>query len=181
MAGTISDPRAACRPSERVELTRPVFCAGCHNQHKTVDQWRESEWPERGEDCLSCHMPFREDDPNRGRDHTFLGGNDLSMLQRSVELGGVREGDLWVVELENVGAGHAFPTDERSRAADLFWRPLLEPQSESEAPSNPWRFLHRIRSPYRTEVDVDAVGLVKRGRLFPRLMSAAQSRGNWNG
>jgi hypothetical protein len=152
MAGTISDPRAACQPTERIELTRPEFCAGCHNQHKTVDQWRDSEWPARGKDCLSCHMPHRNGDPNAGRDHRFLAGHDLPTLVSAVELRGRRkgEGEGWVVELENNGAGHAFPTDQRSRAADLFWRPL---PADGAAPES-WRHLHRIRDPYRTETDI---------------------------
>jgi len=147
MAATLSDPRAACRPVERIELTRPVYCAGCHNQHKTVDQWRESDWPERGEDCLSCHMPYRDGDANLGRDHGFVGGTDLALLQRAVEMRAEREGERWVIVLENVGAGHAYPTDERSRRSDVFWRPLAEDPG-------PWRHLHRIRDPYRHETDM---------------------------
>jgi hypothetical protein len=54
-----------------------------------------------------------------------------------------------VVEIENVGAGHAFPTDERSRRADVFWRPYTE---GSEAQT--WQHLWRIRDPYRTETDI---------------------------
>lgn len=150
MAGTMSDPRAACRPTERIELTRPEYCAGCHNQHKTVDQWRESEWPDRGEDCLSCHMPYRNDDPNAGRDHRYLAGHHLPTLKSAVELRGRREGDGWIVEIENVGAGHAFPTDQRSRASDIFWRPVPADGAEAGA----WRHIHRIRDPYRTDIDI---------------------------
>lgn len=145
VAATRADPRAACRPVERVELQRPDFCAACHNQHKTVDQWRESSWPDRGEDCLSCHMPYRDGDITKGRDHRFLGGNHLPMLQEAVELRGNKSDGGWTVELENIGAGHAFPTDERSRAADLFWR---KPGEKT------WTHLYRIRDPYRTETDL---------------------------
>ncbi|MEW6072185.1 MAG: multiheme c-type cytochrome [Planctomycetota bacterium] len=172
MAGTIADPRAACRPVERIELVRPEFCAGCHNQHKTVDQWRESAWPARGMDCLACHMPFRGGDPNAGRDHTFLGGNDLAMLRRAVTLAGRREGETWVAEIENVGAGHAFPTDERSRTADLFWRPL--PAAGAEP--GPWRFLHRIRDPYRTETDLP-ITLLYSGERRPLPIADPEARG----
>jgi hypothetical protein len=52
-----------------------------------------------------------------------------------------------MVEVENVGAGHSFPTDERSRAADVFWRPKADPPQ-------PWRHLYRFRSPYRDELGV---------------------------
>ena len=160
MAGTIVDPKALCRPVQRLELTRPEFCAGCHNQHKTVDQWRASKYPDQDMDCLSCHMPYRNGDPNAGRDHTFLGGNDMAMLKRAVALRGVREDGKWIVEVENVGAGHAFPTDERSRTSDLFWRPT-PPAGEEPGP---WRFLHRIRDPYRTETDIPST-LLHAGEL----------------
>src|SRR5690606_20775623 len=56
VAGTLDDPTAACRPTIAKDLARPEHCAGCHNQHFTVDEWKASEYPERGEDCLSCHM-----------------------------------------------------------------------------------------------------------------------------
>ncbi len=160
MAGTLSDPRAACRPTERIELTRPDFCSGCHNQHKTVDQWRASKWPAEEKDCLSCHMPYRNGDPNQGRDHTFPGAHDLSMLKRAVVMRAGREAGTAWVEVENVGAGHAFPTDERSRSADLFWRPSAPEGAEPE----PWRHLHRIRDPYRTETDIPST-LLHAGEL----------------
>ena len=148
MAGTDAFPAAPCRPTAKLDLQRVDFCAGCHNQHKTVDQWRESEWPARGKDCLECHMPYRNNDPNAGRDHRFLGGHDLQTLRSAVELRGGFEDGTYRVELENVGAGHAFPTDERSRAADLFWRP------EGSDTGMPWTHLYRIRDPYRDETDI---------------------------
>jgi len=151
MAATIDNERAACRPVQTRDLGRPEFCAGCHDQHQTVRQWRGSEWPERGFDCLTCHMPFRGGDPGAGRDHRCRGGDDLQLLKDAVALSGERVGDGWVVVLENVGAGHSFPTDERSRAADLFWRPLPDAAGEPGR----WRHLHRMRSPYRHEVDIE--------------------------
>jgi hypothetical protein len=157
MAGTLTDPSAACRPVEVRELTRPDFCAGCHDQHETVKQWAASEWPDRGMDCLACHMPERPD--GSGRDHTMHGGTSLANLEKAVELRGVRAGSGWTIELENVGAGHSFPTDERSRAADVFWRPAGE---------ETWRHLHRMRSPYRHEVDVpDTLLAAHELRLLP--------------
>ena len=67
VAGTIDKPSAPCRPQATVELQRPEFCAGCHDQHKTVEQWRASRYPDLGLGCLECHMPFRDGDPGRGR------------------------------------------------------------------------------------------------------------------
>ena len=148
MAGTFDDQGPPCRPTVNRDLNRPEFCAGCHNQHKTVDQWKESDWPARGEDCLSCHMPFRGGDPNQGRDHRFLGGYHMPMVQEAVELRGRFEDGAYKVELENVRAGHSFPTDERSRAADLFWRVA---GAEGAAA---WHHLYRIRDPYRYETDI---------------------------
>lgn len=148
VAATIDDKSAACRPVLKVELQRVDFCAGCHDQHKTVRQWRETPYAEQNIGCIECHMPYRDGDPNRGRSHVMLGGHDLELVRSAVELRGRRDGDEWRVDVENVGAGHAFPTDERSRAADLFWRGVPEGADEG---SGPWRFLYRIRDPYRYE------------------------------
>lgn len=148
IAGTIDRPSAACRPVATRELANVDFCAPCHNQHNTVDQWRASKYAQPGpgyQDCLSCHMPFRDGDPSKGRDHRMHGGHDLELVRRAVELRAKRVDGRVVVEVENVGAGHNYPTDERSRASDLFWRPKGE---------NAWRHLYRFRNPYRFEVDL---------------------------
>jgi len=150
VAGTIDRPSAPCRPVAMIELQRPEFCGGCHDQHQTVQEWRASRWFEQGVSCLDCHMPFRAGDPKRGRDHRCLGGHDLALVRSAVELRGRRAAGAWLIEVENVGAGHSFPTDERSRAADLFWRPL----AAAGADPGPWRHFYRFRSPYRHEVDV---------------------------
>jgi hypothetical protein len=171
MAGTLDDPKAACRPVAARDLARVEFCAGCHDQHKTVQQWRESEWPDRGKDCLDCHMPLRGGDPGAGRSHLCMGGHDLELVRSAVELRGVREDGGWVVEVENVGAGHSFPTDERSRAADVFWRPL---PAAGEDPG-PWRHAYRFRSPYRHEVDIpDTLLLAHENRRIPLEDEAAR-------
>ncbi len=151
VAGTVENPAAPCRPVQRRELVQPQFCAPCHDQHGTVQQWQASRFAAPGpgfQSCVDCHMPWREGDPAKGRDHTMHGGHDLALLRSAVELRGTRVDVSWVIEVENVGAGHNFPTDERSRAADVFWRPL----AEGGSPSGPWRHLHRFRNPYRYEV-----------------------------
>ena len=164
IAGGIDDARAACRPVARRELTQEKFCAVCHDQHQTVQQWASSRYAEQGIGCLDCHMPYRSEDPAQGRDHRCLGGHDLDMVKRAVEIRGARAGDGWVIEVENVGAGHSFPTDERSRAADLFWRPLA---AEGATPA-PWQQFYRFRSPYRHEVGiVDNLLLVHETRAIP--------------
>jgi hypothetical protein len=147
VAGTIERPDAACAPRQVAELSGTAFCAPCHNQHRTVTEWLVSRYAAQGIGCIECHMPFRGGDPGRGRDHRMHGGHSLELLQAAVELRARREGGRVLVEVENVGAGHSFPTDERSRAADVFWRPL-------RTAAGPWRFLYRFRSPYRDEPDV---------------------------
>ena len=157
VAGTIDNPSAPCRPRAMIDLSRPEFCAGCHNQHQTVDQWRASRFPEEGTDCLDCHMPWRDGDPNRGRDHTSHGAHDIELVRSAVELRGVYEEGAgsgqggWTIEVENVAGGHSYPTDERSRASDLFWRPLT-PEGGEPAP---WKHFYRFRSPYRYEVGIE--------------------------
>ena len=148
MAGTLESRSAACRPVGRTELLAPEFCAGCHDQHGTVQQWRASRFAQPGprfQSCVDCHMPLRGGDPSAGRDHTTHGGHDIELVRAAVELRGVRAGEGWTLEVENVGAGHNYPTDERSRASDLFWRPL-------GANAGDWRHLYRFRNPYRYEV-----------------------------
>lgn len=148
VAGTIDAPAAPCRPVAMRELSQPEFCGGCHDQHKTVEQWRATDYAAKGIGCIDCHMPFRGGDPNRGRDHTMHGAHDLALVRSAVELSARRDGGVAVAAVENVAAGHHFPTDERSRAADVFWRPL----PKAGEPTGEWRFAYRFRSPYRHEV-----------------------------
>jgi nitrate/TMAO reductase-like tetraheme cytochrome c subunit len=143
MAGTIERADARCRPRQMVELSRSEFCAPCHDQHQTVTEWLGTRYAAEGIGCVECHMPFRGGDPNRGRDHTMHGGHSIELVRSAVDLRARRQGTGVLVEVENVGAGHSFPTDERSRAADVFWRPVGEAE---------WRHLYRFRSPYRDEV-----------------------------
>lgn len=152
VAGTITNPSAPCRPVATVELQRPEYCAVCHNQHGTVDQWRETPYAEEGTGCVECHMPFRDGDPGRGRHHAMLGGHDIELIRDAVALRARREGEQRVVvEVENHGVGHSYPTDERSRASDVWWRPVG---------TEDWHHLHRIRDPYRHEVDLPKTLLV---------------------
>jgi hypothetical protein len=145
MAGTLERTDVPCRPMIVRELGTPEFCAPCHDQHKTVEQWRATQYAADGIDCIDCHMPYRDGDPNKGRDHTMHGGHDIELVRRAVELRARRAGATLVIEVENVGAGHHFPTDERSRAGDVFWRVKGE---------SAWRWAYRFRSPYRDELGV---------------------------
>ena len=151
MAGTLDNPTVPCRPSAQRELNRPESCGGCHNQHGTVDQWKASRYAQPGpgfQDCVSCHMPLRDPaDPSKGRVHVMHGGHDIELVRSAVALRVARADGVPVVEVENVGAGHNYPTDERSRASDVFWRPLASDGAKGE-----WRKLYRFRNPYRFEV-----------------------------
>ena len=149
MAGTIESTSAPCRPVATRDLLAPEFCAGCHDQHGTVQQWKASAFAQPGpgfQSCVDCHMPYRDGTSASGRDHTMHGGHDIGIVRTAVELRGERDGAGWAVEVENVGAGHNYPTDERSRASDLFWRPLGSDSVDD------WRHLYRFRNPYRHEV-----------------------------
>jgi hypothetical protein len=146
-----SNPRpnadAPCRPRFEGRMDSVDHCAACHNQHQTVDQWRAAPPERRGENCLHCHMPevFRAGG-KRGRDHAFRASHDLAALQSAVALrGGGGAEEAWI-EVENVGAGHHFPTDERSRAADVQVR-----WANADSAWNDWQNLHRFRQPYRDE------------------------------
>lgn len=150
VAGTIDAPNAECKPVATRELTQPEFCGACHDQHKTVEQWRATEYAKRGVGCIDCHMPYRGGDPNRGRDHTMHGAHDIELVKSAVVLSARRDAGRVIAAVENVAAGHHFPTDERSRAADVFWRPL----ARAGETRGPWRWAYRFRSPYRHEVDL---------------------------
>ena len=152
MAGTLNNPSAPCNPTVQRDLIKPEFCAGCHNQHKTVDQWRASSFADgiNKQDCLDCHMPYVEDANGRHRTHRLPGGDDMDLVRGGVELTGANVDGNWVLTLANTNTGHSFPTDERSRAGDVFWRPLAAAGAEP----GPWQHLHRLRSPYRDEVDI---------------------------
>lgn len=138
---------APCRPVSVERMASVEHCAACHNQHKTVDQWREADEQLRGENCLGCHMPavYRAGG-TRGRDHAFRASHDLESLRLAVELRGGADADGPWVDVVNSGAAHNFPTDERSRAADVQVR-----WQGSDGAWSEWADLYRFRQPYRDE------------------------------
>lgn len=177
VAGTLDDASAACRPVATRELIAPEFCAGCHDQHDTVQQWKASRFAVPGpgfKNCVDCHMPHRGGDAARGRDHTMHGGHDLELVRSAVTLdaGWQRDAhggeDRLVVTIENVGAGHNFPTDERSRAADVFWR-RLPPDGAPGA----WTHVYRFRNPYRYEVALQNTELAAGAKVELEVAGAA--------
>lgn len=165
VAGTRDVPSAPCKPVAVRDLGSSAFCAVCHDQHDTTKQWKATDYATRGIGCIECHMPERETPPGaatkaRGRHHAMAGGHDLELVRRAVAMRGKRDGTRWVVEVENVGAGHHFPTEERSRAGDVFWRPLGETQQ-------PWRHAYRFRSPYHQESLPDTLLPAQETRTIP--------------
>ena len=100
---------------------------------------------------MECHMPYRDGTPEGGRVHVMPGGHYIEMVRSAVELNGVRDADgVATVTLENT-SGHAYPTDERSRASDVWWR---SPRRRGRRSAGRWTHLHRIRDPYRHEKDL---------------------------
>lgn len=178
MAGTNTNLNAACRPQIRTELARVEFCGSCHNQHNTVDQWSASSFAIPGpgfKDCRDCHMPLRTGPGESGRSHLFHGGHNIELVRSAVALRAERasnEPTRIAIEVENHGAGHAYPTDERSRASDVFWRPTPEdPEAEGG-----WRHLYRIRDPYRSEVDIPRT-LIDAGETLELDLQADETAG----
>lgn len=143
-------PAAGCKPVSDARLWSVDLCKSCHNQHRTTDQFLASVYPKQNIDCNTCHMPEVErGGGRRGRQHVFPGCHDTDYLRTAcvfrVELSG-REVS---VEVENVGAGHNFPTEERHRAVDVLYRITEQGREAAAAPG--WTRLYRFREPYRGE------------------------------
>jgi nitrate/TMAO reductase-like tetraheme cytochrome c subunit len=140
---------APCRPQFVQRMDSVQLCASCHNQHNTVEQWRGAPDNLKGNNCLECHMPqvFRQGG-RRGRDHAFPASHNLNALQSAVNLELSWVNGVPTATLTNDGSGHNFPTDERSRAADL------QVQYQVDGKLEEWQQLYRFRDPYRDETDL---------------------------
>jgi nitrate/TMAO reductase-like tetraheme cytochrome c subunit len=119
-------PDAPCRPVVEKVLSAAQFCAGCHNQHWTVDEWAGSKWFGRSS-CNDCHMPkvdrpVADGGPIREgvSTHLFEGGHYLWMLKKAASLGAEVEDGVLRVRVTNSGAGHKMPTDARHRSFNLL-------------------------------------------------------------
>ena len=140
---------APCHPRFVERMGSVQLCSSCHNQHKTVDQWRGAPDNLKGNNCLGCHMPqeFRQGGRS-GSNHAFPASHDLVALQSAVSLDLKIEDGVVRTTLTNDGSGHNFPTDERSRAADLFV------QYQVDGKLGELQRLYRFRDPYRDETDL---------------------------
>jgi hypothetical protein len=146
-------PEVPCKPKASTQFLAVDACASCHNQHGTSDQFRASHFAQQGNDCSTCHMPqverFRKDGSKRmGRKHAWAGCHDVDTLKSASRFTAVKDGDSLVLTLENVGAGHNFPTEERHRAVDLMYRFVT-----NDGPAATWTLAHRARQPYRDEAE----------------------------
>ncbi len=153
IVGRNDRPEVPCRPQRSAAFLSVDACASCHNQHGTTDQWRESHYAKQGTDCSSCHMPevrrTRPDGSARmGRKHVYDGCHDEATLRSAGRFTVAKDGDEIVLALENVGAGHNFPTEERHRAVDMVYR-FVRPDGTAGDWQRAWRF----RMPYRDEME----------------------------
>lgn len=176
---TVAD--APCAPQASPAFTSETMCASCHNQHLTTDQWRASSYPAQGISCNDCHMPHVKrgsaDSASLGRSHNFHGGHDRSTLLTAVTMEvGVENGEI-ICRIVNVGAGHNFPSEERSRAADVMVR-FDEPDTAADAAT--WEQAHRFRLPYRNEplpdTSLPAHGIERITIAAPAAATAAELR-----
>jgi len=127
VAGTRGIEGAPCRPVAKPILKRAQFCHGCHNQHKTVDEYMASRWAET-HTCNDCHMPkvdrpLADGGPVRKgvKTHVFEGGHHPWILAKAATLEvEVRDGKL-VVGVTNSGTGHMMPSD-RATSSRNRWR-----------------------------------------------------------
>ena len=152
--GAETRPTAPCRPVRSPELVSAELCASCHNQHQTTDQWRASPQAAAGGTCRSCHMPpmdrARENGVRPGFAHAFKGAHDAEMLRSAGRFSVAASADAVLLSLENVGAGHNLPTEERHRAVDLLVR--FETGTDGWGV---WEQVYRFRQPYRDESGPD--------------------------
>jgi len=116
-AADTSKTPGACKPVVVKEMSQPAACAGCHNQHYTVDELAASGVKET---CSDCHMATADRNGTPGRSHLFPGAHSLAMHQKGVTLDlALKDGSV-VATVANVGAGHQIPTDARHRSYNLF-------------------------------------------------------------
>ncbi|MFN0009241.1 MAG: HEAT repeat domain-containing protein [Planctomycetota bacterium] len=100
-------------------------CASCHRNHGTPYQWEKNpNGKESGRDCIDCHMQPVEREVavggpvRRVRTHLFPASRSESQVARAYVYDARIEGNVVVVEIENKGAGHNFPTELKQRSVE---------------------------------------------------------------
>jgi len=148
---------APCNPAHYAPMASMLLCAPCHDQHKVHQDWRQSRFAVKGDefrDCNACHMPAVERKGSTrgqrpGRSHLFPAAHDPEMIRSAATLKVVPAGANTVrITVENTGAGHNFPADERHRAADLEITVLSGGRDRLA-----FR-VDRFRNPYREEFGI---------------------------
>jgi len=110
------------------------YCASCHSGHFWGDEvyseyseWQDSSYSKQGISCQKCHMlpqmdetfivPIEKGGLKRSagayHSHSFRGSRDMEFMKKALDVNiSVNfENDVNVsVSLENIGAGHSFPT-----------------------------------------------------------------------
>lgn len=160
LVGRNDRPEVPCKPKRSEAFLSVDACMSCHNQHQTTDQWRASHYSAQGIHCTNCHMP--EADRKRpdgtikkGRSHVYPGAHDKTMLSKAGVMTAEKIGSELVLTIENVGAGHNFPTEERHRAVDLEYQfvgkdgPIA---GDGTGGGDGFSRAYRCRQPYRDEV-----------------------------
>lgn len=144
-------PSAPCAPKASKELVSVDLCGSCHNQHNTTDQWRASHYVGLGQDCNHCHMPpverkFSDGTAKKGRGHAYKGAHDVETLRAAATFSVQLDGNAVALQVQNTGAGHNFPTEERHRAVDVEVS-----FTDGAGQASAWQRLMRFRQPYRDE------------------------------
>jgi hypothetical protein len=157
-------------------------CEPCHNQHETTNQWKSTPYAQEGasqdgvsfQSCADCHMTRREfaiSTTSKSRvawDHTMPGSHDPKYIATALDFEAVLKDGALAIAIKNARAGHHFPTEERSRSADVF----VQWQDASGQPLSEPERLHRFRDPYRGEQGMVRT-LLPHGETWSTTISAA--------
>lgn len=139
-----SGVEGACRPVRVESMADSVSCAGCHNQHETVDELLASGRPET---CQDCHMPeVTRADGSQGRSHVFPGAHDVEMHRTALDFEATLEDGELVTRTTNVGAGHHVPTDARHRSYNVWvtaWDDRGNPITQEDVEIAEYRLYYR--------------------------------------
>lgn len=134
----------ACRPTAVPAMSDGTACAGCHNQHETLNELAASGLKET---CNDCHMPSVDRKGKPGRSHVFPGGHDVAMHRRAAKLDVTVADGRIAARVTNVGAGHHIPTDARHRSYNL-WVSVWDPRGnlqvdDQQMPGGEFRLYYR--------------------------------------
>ncbi len=148
---------APCNPMPSTAIKDLRTCTPCHDQHKVVQDWKETTYAVKGpgfKDCNGCHMPEVARAPTstlparKGKSHRFPASHDLATLKSAASMTVNLEGQTLGVVVRNDGTGHNFPADERHRTVDLTLVCELEDGTVATCR------IDRYRNPYRDEFDL---------------------------